>query len=323
MPPIALISAYLVDLVLGDPQWFPHPVRLMGKLIARLEGFFRNWGSSPAWLKLSGVLLTLIVCGGAFLLTSFLIHWAGNFYWAAGLVVSIFLAYTTLAIRDLQVETKKVLQTLEKGDLARARRELSFLVGRETDHLDEPEILRALIETIAENISDGAMAPLFYLGLGGPPWAMTYKGINTLDSMVGYKNERYRHIGWASARLDDMANFIPARLSGLMIILSSFILGKSWRDSLEILLRDHDKHESPNSAWPEAAMAGALGVQLGGLNYYFGQPNQKPFIGDRRKNLERGDVREAWKILYLSSFWMLLLALGFSWLLGNFLNLRF
>ena len=321
MPPIILISAYLADLALGDPQWFPHPVRLMGKLIARLEKFFRNWGSSPFWLKLSGALLVLTVCGGAFLLTAFLIHWAGNFHWAAGWGVSIFLAYTTLAIRDLQVETKKVLQALEKGDLARARRELSFLVGRETAHLDEPEILRALIETIAENISDGVMAPLFYLGLGGPPWAMTYKGINTLDSMVGYKNERYRHIGWASAKLDDAANFIPARLSGLMIVLSSFILGKSWRDSLEVLRRDHGKHESPNSAWPESAMAGALGVQLGGLNHYFGQPRQKPFIGVRKKNLERADVRDAWNILYLSSFCMLLLALLLNWAVGKLLGL--
>jgi adenosylcobinamide-phosphate synthase len=309
MSSIALISAYLLDLILGDPQWFPHPVRLMGKLIAGLEEFFRNLGSSPSWLKFSGVLLVLMVCGGAFLVTAFLIHWAGNLYWAAGLVFSVFLAYTTLATRDLQVETKKVLQALEAGDLSRARRELSFLVGRDTAHLDEPEILRALIETIAENISDGIMAPLFYLGLGGAPWAMAYKGINTLDSMVGYKTECFHHIGWASAKLDDAANFVPARLSGLMIILSSFILGKSWRDSLGILLRDHGKHESPNSAWPEAAMAGALGLQLGGLNYYFGKPNQKPFIGDRKKNLERGDVREAWKISYLSSFWMLLLAL--------------
>ena len=146
---------------------------------------------------------------------------------------------------------------------------------------------------------------------------MTYKAINTLDSMVGYKNERYRHMGWASARLDDGANFIPARLSGLIIGLSSFILGKPWKDSLRILLRDHGKHESPNSAWPEAAMAGALGTQLGGLNYYFGQANRKPFIGDRKKNLDRNDVREAWKILYISSFCMLLFCIFLSWVGGR------
>ncbi len=320
---ITIISAYVLDLILGDPQGFPHPVRLMGKLVARLEKAFRNLGSSDSWLKFSGVLLSLSVCGGTFLVTFFLIRWSESFSWAAGLAISVFLAYTTLATRDLHVETKKVLRALEGGDPGRARRELALLVGRDTAHLDEPEILRALVETIAENISDGVIAPLFYLGLGGPSWAMTYKAINTLDSMVGYKNERYRHIGWASARLDDLANFFPARLSGLMIVLSSFILGKSWRDSLTILGRDHGRHESPNSAWPEAAMAGALGVQLGGLNYYFGQPSQKPFLGDRKKTLEPNDVREAWKILYLSSFWMLLLALVFDWVLGNIFALHF
>jgi adenosylcobinamide-phosphate synthase len=317
MPSVALISAYVFDLILGDPEWFPHPIRLIGMLIARMEKFFRYLGSSPAWLRFSGILLVLSVCGTAFLATACVIYWAGSFSWGAGLAVSVFVAYTTLATRDLQVETRKVLQALERGDLPRARREVSFLVGRDTAHLTEPEILRALIETIAENISDGVIAPLFYLGLGGPAWAMTYKAINTLDSMVGYKNERYRHMGWASAKLDDLANFIPARLSGLMIVLSSLVLKMPWKDSLAVLLRDHVKHESPNSAWPEAAMAGALGVQLGGLNYYFGQPNRKPFIGDRKKMFESSDVREAWKILYLSSFGMLLLALLLNLAVGK------
>jgi adenosylcobinamide-phosphate synthase len=195
------------------------------------------------------------------------------------------------------------------------------LVGRDTAHLDEPEILRALVETIAENLSDGVLAPLFYLGLGGPPWAMTYKAINTLDSMVGYKNERHRDIGWASAKLDDAANFIPARLSGFLIAFSALLLANSWRDSLRILWRDRRNHESPNSAWPEGAMAGALGVRLGGLNYYFGQPSVKPFIGDQKKDLELRDVEGAWKILYLSSFWMLLLSLLLIWIAAKILSL--
>jgi adenosylcobinamide-phosphate synthase len=250
-----------------------------------------------------------------------LIRFLGDLSWAAGLAGSIFLAYTTLATRNLHVETRKVLRALEGGDLTQARRELSFLVGRDTAHLNEPEILRALVETIAENISDGVIAPLFYLGLGGPAWAMTYKAINTLDSTVGYKNERFQHLGWASARLDDVANFLPARISGGIIVLSSLILGKGWKDSLKILGRDHANHQSPNSAWPEAAMAGALGVQLGGLNDYFGRPNLKPFIGDRKRNIERRDVREGWKILYLSSFFMLLLSLGLNWVGRRFFPL--
>jgi adenosylcobinamide-phosphate synthase len=319
---ITLISAYLLDIILGDPQRFPHPVRLIGRFIVFLENLFWRANSSPLSQKISGILLALIVVGSTFMATTFLIYWAGYFSQAASFILSIFMGYFTLATRDLHVETRRVLKALEAGDLARARQELSFLVGRDTAHLSEPEVIRALVETIAENLSDGVIAPLFYLGLGGPPWAMTYKAINTLDSMVGYKKERFRHMGWASARLDDAANFIPARLSGGLVVISAFLLGKPWRDSLEILRRDRRQHQSPNSAWPEAATAGALGVQLGGLNYYGGQPSPKPFIGNRKKDLDLGDVRDAWKILYLSSFGMLLLALLLNWAMEGFFCLR-
>ena len=322
MASITLISAYLLDIILGDPQRFPHPVRLIGRFIVFLENLFWRANSSPLSQKISGILLALIVVGSTFMATTFLIYWAGYFSQAASFILSIFMGYFTLATRDLHVETRRVLKALEAGDLARARQELSFLVGRDTAHLSEPEVIRALVETIAENLSDGVIAPLFYLGLGGPPWAMTYKAINTLDSMVGYKKERFRHIGWASARLDDAANFIPARLSGGLVVISAFLLGKPWRDSLEILRRDRRQHQSPNSAWPEAATAGALGVQLGGLNYYGGQPSPKPFIGNRKKDLDLGDVREAWKILYLSSFGMLFLALLLNWAMEGFFCLR-
>lgn len=322
MASITLISAYLLDIILGDPQRFPHPVRLIGRFIVFLENLFWRANSSPLSQKISGILLALIVVGSTFMATTFLIYWAGYFSQAASFILSIFMGYFTLATRDLHVETRRVLKALEAGDLARARQELSFLVGRDTAHLSEPEVIRALVETIAENLSDGVIAPLFYLGLGGPPWAMTYKAINTLDSMVGYKKERFRHMGWASARLDDAANFIPARLSGGLVVISAFLLGKPWRDSLEILRRDRRQHQSPNSAWPEAATAGALGVQLGGLNYYGGQPSPKPFIGNRKKDLDLGDVREAWKILYLSSFGMLFLALLLNWAMEGFFCLR-
>lgn len=322
MTPFELLTAYILDLILGDPRWFPHPVRLIGRITGPLERILRQLGTSPLWLRLSGILLTGAVCGITFAATWGIIQGAGFLFAPLSVICSVLLAYFTLATRDLQVETRKVLLALEGGNLSRARQELSLLVGRDTACLDEPEILRALIETIAENISDGVVAPLFYLALGGPPWAMAYKAVNTLDSMVGYKNERYRHIGWASAKLDDAANFIPARISGLAIAFSSYILRKSWKDSRRILLRDHGKHESPNSAWPEAAMAGALGVQLGGLNYYFGQPSPRPFIGDRRKPVERDDVREAWKILYLSSFLMLCLSLLTAGIMGNILGLK-
>jgi len=322
LSPFALICAYVLDLVLGDPQWLPHPVRFIGRLITLLENFFRGLGTTTSWLKVSGIMLALIICLTTFWVTFFLIHWAGNLSRMAGFACCVFLGYTTLATRDLHAETRKVLQSLAAGNIPHARKELSFLVGRDTAQLAEPEILRALVETIAENISDGVIAPLFYLGLGGPPAAMTYKAINTLDSMVGYRNERYRYIGWASAKLDDAVNFIPARLSGMLIVISAFLLRRPWKDALRILWRDRRKHESPNSAWPEAAMAGTLGVQLGGLNYYFGQPSQKPFIGDPRKKLDLGQVREAWKVLYLSSLAMLLFSLLLTWSMGEVFGLR-
>jgi len=309
MNSLVLISAYLLDLILGDPRWLPHPVRLIGRMIRFLENGFRGWGTSPVWLKAAGILLAAIVCAATFAASYSIIHWAGHFFWPLGWAVSIFLVFTTLATRDLHVETRNVWLALEAGDIIRARRELSRIVGRETAHLDEPEILRALVETIAENISDGVIAPLFYFVLGGAPLAMTYKAINTLDSMVGYKNERFRQIGWASARLDDAANFFPARLSALLIVFSAFLLRQDWRESFQVLRRDCRKHESPNSAWPESAVAGALGVRLGGVNYYFGQPSQKPFIGNRRKEIDRQDVRSAWKILYTTSAVMFFLAL--------------
>ena len=255
-------------------------------------------GSSPFRLRAAGVLLALSICGITFASTRGVIHAAGSLSPVLGVFCSAVLAYFTLATRDLHVETRKVLRCLEEGDLPRARRELSFLVGRDTAHLDEPEILRALVETIAENISDGVMAPLFYLGLGGPAWAMTYKAVNTLDSMVGYKNEPFRHIGWASAKLDDAVNFLPARLAGFLIVLASRAAGGSWRDSLRILWKDHGKHESPNSAWPEAAMAGALGVQLGGPVFRDGKFDPEPFMGDPVHRLEPGHIRQANALLF-------------------------
>jgi adenosylcobinamide-phosphate synthase len=262
-----------------------------------------------------------MVCLLTFLAVDFLIYLSENVSPIAGALVSIFLAYTTLATKDLYAESRKVLSALRGGDILLARKELSLLVGRDTAQLDKPEILRALLETIAENISDGVIAPLLYLGLGGSALGMTYKAVNTLDSMVGYKNEKYRHIGWASARLDDLANFIPARLSGYLIVLAAFFLGKTWEDSLRILRRDHGKHDSPNSAWPEAAMAGALGIQFGGLNYYFGQPSEKPRIGDKRKEMDVQDVQDAWKILFLSSLLMVLFTLLLVFIVRDWFSL--
>lgn len=318
MTGIAFLLAYLLDLVWGDPQRLPHPVRLLGKCISGLENFSRSVASSPWQLKIWGIIIAILMSSGTFLTVSLSLFLAEKVYWLAQFMLGVFFAYCSLATKDLYIETRKVFEALQKEDLLKARKELAQVVGRDTAHLEEAQIIRALIETIAENIGDGIIAPLFYLGLGGPAMAMTYKAINTLDSMLGYKNAKYRHLGWASAKLDDVVNFIPARLSGLIIVISCAILRKPWQESLRILLRDHQRHDSPNSGWPEAAMAGALGLQLGGINYYFGEAHQKPYLGDKKKNFQITDIREAWKILFLSSLLMFLFIFSGVYLLLGF-----
>jgi adenosylcobinamide-phosphate synthase len=190
---------------------------------------------------------------------------------------------------------------LEQKDLNRAREEVGFLVGRETNHLDEKEICRALIETVSENTSDGIVAPLFYLVIGGPALAMAYKALNTLDSMVGYRNDRYRYFGWASAKGDDVANFLPSRLTALLFVFSSFIVGKRWRGAWRAAWRDGGKNPSPNSGYPEAAMAGALGVQLGGENLYFGRIEEKPLIGESERPVDRNVAKESLLLMISTS----------------------
>jgi adenosylcobinamide-phosphate synthase len=198
---------------------------------------------------------------------------------------------------------------LEQGDLPLARKEVGFLVGRNTDHLDEKEICRALIETVSENTSDGIIAPLFYLLIGGPPLAMAYKALNTLDSMVGYRNERYRYLGWASARGDDVANLIPSRLTALLFVLSSIILRKNWRGAWRTTWKDGRKNPSPNSGYPEAAMAGALGVQLGGKNFYFGRVEEKPLIGEPERPIDRNVAKESLRLMIANSLSVVIIAI--------------
>jgi adenosylcobinamide-phosphate synthase len=208
-----------------------------------------------------------------------------------------------------------VLVPLEKGDTPSAREALSHIVGRQTLELGEEEVIRATVETVAENTSDGVIAPLFYLFLGGVPLAMAYKAVNTLDSMVGYKNGRYRDFGWASARLDDILNFIPARLTALLMVSAAFIFKMDWRDAWRIMLRDNSNHPSPNAGWPEAATAGALGIRLGGENFYPGRSELRPFIGDKQRGMEDRDISKALQLLYAVSILMLLLILVLKGLL--------
>jgi adenosylcobinamide-phosphate synthase len=301
---LILLTAVLLDLLLGDPRWLPHPVVGIGRMIAVLEKLLRRLVRSE---RLGGVLLLIIVVGTTAVLSILLLKGAYAIHPCIALAVSVLLSYTCLAARSLHLESNLVADRLAAGDLQGARDFLSRIVGRDTDGLEEPEIWRALVETVAENTSDGVIAPLFFLMLGGPVLGLAYKAVNTLDSMVGYKNERYLRFGWASARFDDLANWLPARLTGLLMAAAAPFVGLSGSTAIRIMLRDGGNHSSPNSGIPEAATAGAIGVRLGGTNRYFGKPVEKQTIGDPLRSLSQESYRGAILLMYGSTALMLLL----------------
>lgn len=292
---IVLTAAYVLDLMIGDPQWFPHPVRIIGWGIEKMEAILRYKEQAAERMeKFAGILLVIIiVCltyGSFYFLNSFLL--SPDMPKPVSYFTFILLAYltsTTLATNDLVRSSKAVIDAVNEGYKEDARKKLSLIVGRDTKGLNDKDILKATIETLSENASDGIIAPIFYFAIGGLPLAMVYKAINTLDSMVGYRNEKYINFGWAAARLDDIANFVPARITGTLIVTAAFILKMSvaaGRLSLRTMLRDGEKHLSPNSGIPEAAMAGALGIRLGGPSFYAGILVEKPYIGEEKTVVE-------------------------------------
>jgi adenosylcobinamide-phosphate synthase len=290
---IIVIAAVVLDWLLGDPRQLPHPVVGIGKLISLLETALR--GRLGAEGRLGGLFLVLLTVAGAVAAGAGIISSLRHIHPWVGLAGEAALAWFCLAARSLHRESKRAADALESGDLEGARQWLSQIVGRDTAELSEEQVWRATVETVAENSSDGVVAPLFYLMVGGPLAALAYKAVNTLDSMVGYKNERYLQFGWAAARLDDLLNWLPARLTGLLICGAAPLVGLSRGDAWRIMVRDGRKHSSPNAGIPEAAVAGALGVQLGGASSYFGQTVEKPFIGEPLRTLDarawRGSVR--------------------------------
>ncbi|MEK7306152.1 MAG: adenosylcobinamide-phosphate synthase CbiB [Nitrospirota bacterium] len=312
---LIVLLAFILDLIFGDPQWLPHPVRWIGKVINCLELVLRK---TRLPLKVSGLFLTGIVVSMTFGISYLVISSAYMLSHYLGFIVSALLLYTTLSARSLFKESMKVYQDLRGDHLKAARESLSRIVGRDTDSLDKGGIIRGAVETVAENTVDGVIAPLIYAFLGGPVLALTYKAVNTLDSMVGYKDERYIDLGWASARLDDLANYLPARLSGLLIPIAAFLCGKDWKNSFKIAARDHNNHPSPNSGIPESAMAGALRVRLGGPNYYQGIPFLKPLIGQADNDLSVEDIKEANKIMIVSSILMVISGLMLLWVGSTF-----
>ncbi len=304
---LCILGAFALDLVLGDPRWMPHPVRLIGRTAVILEWLLtRVFGRN----RFSGILFTLLIAGGAYFGTWGLLWGAGRIDPRLAVGVCVYLLYTAFAARDLDVESTRVWKALEAGDLPRARQDLSMIVGRETAELDEPEITRAAVETVAENTTDGVLAPLFFAVIGGAPLAIAYKAINTLDSMVGHRTPRYLKFGWASARLDDVANYIPARIGGVLLTIASFLARLDAAACWRMILRDAAKSPSPNAGIPEAAVAGALGVRLGGMNIYQGQRLFRPYLGDPIRPLERYDIRRAVKLMYVASLLMLVLGVA-------------
>jgi len=313
-PIVVLLLAVLLDLLIGDPRVDYHPVALIGRLISawerRLYRRAMSAGHGAASLpakRVAGALLVLGTVLPVWLLVYLCLTWLYRLYLSAGhpqlwayiyLVVGALFLWATISIRSLDRAAREILDLLRRGDLAEARRRLGFIVGRDSERLDPAEIARATVETVAENISDGVIAPLFYFLLGGPALACAYRAINTLDSMVGYRSERYQDFGMVAARLDDVANFLPARLAMLLLVGAALLLGLDWRQAWRLSWRDGHKHPSPNSGYPEVAVAGALGVQLGGLNYYKGMPSLRALMGDPKEPLAPGHIEAAIRMLY-------------------------
>ena len=303
----ALIIGSIVDFILGDPRKLWHPVQGIGWVISRLEKILRRLFPAgrrgERWAGAVLVVLTLLVSVGVPALLLFflsLVHPLLSF------LLSCIFCWQLLAARSLRTESLKVEEALEKEGLEAGRRAVSMIVGRDTRDLTEEGVIKAAVETVAENTSDGVTAPLFYMMLAGPLGGFAYKAVNTMDSMVGYKNEKYRYFGTCAARLDDAANFIPARLSALFMTAAAFLAGYDGKNAWRILKRDRKKHKSPNAAHTEAVMAGALDVQLAGDAWYFGKLVRKPFIGDGIRPIERQDIRRACRLEYATALLQLL-----------------
>ncbi len=298
----AVLGGFVLDALLGDPAWLPHPVVYMGKAISRLEKFLRpRLPKTPQGELLGGAIVAFCLSVGTFLLTGLVCRGAARLHPLLGLAVQMFWCGQALAARGLVQESTNVYKELKKPDLPGARKAVSRIVGRDTAELTAEGVTKAAVETVAENASDGVIAPLLYMLIGGAPLALTYKAINTMDSMLGYKNEKYLYFGRVPAKLDDVANYIPSRLAALLWVAAAAFTGNSAKGAWKIWRRDRRRHASPNSAQTESACAGALGVQLAGPAYYFGQYYPKLTIGDALRPIEPEDILRANRMMYVAS----------------------
>lgn len=310
-----LCAAYLIDRVVGDPRSLPHPVIIMGWWITRLERVIRSLVKEESHLKLAGVLFPVVIVGGSYAVVWLLLWGATFIHPVLAWILGAWLISTTIATKGLADAGMEIARHLVAGDMEAARRSLSMVVGRDTERLDEPEVCRGAVETVAENIVDAIVSPLIYAAIGGAPLAMAYRAANTLDSMVGYKNEKYLNLGWASARFDDVLNYIPARLTALLLVVASWLQRLNGKQCWAMIRRDAHLHPSPNSGLPEAGVAGALGVQLGGLNYYQGVASNRAKMGDAKRPLQASDIVATIRLMYLVSLLCLLVSVMISILL--------
>ena len=302
---LPLATGFILDTIIGDPYSLPHPIRLIGNLISGLEKLIRkNFGN----LKAGGFFLVITVlvlsCG----IPLIILVLAYRISAVLGIIAESIMCFYLIAAKCLKDESMKVYKKLENNDTEGARKAVSMIVGRDTDKLDKYGIIRAAVETVAENTSDGVTAPIIYMSLGGAGLGFFYKAVNTMDSMIGYKNEKYKDLGYFAARLDDFMNYIPSRFTAVLMIVSSFILGYDCKNAYRIWKRDRRKHASPNSAQTEAVCAGALNIRLAGDAFYFGQLCKKDYIGDNIREIENDDIKSADKLMYMTA----ILTLGIS-----------
>ncbi|OHD15097.1 MAG: cobalamin biosynthesis protein CobD [Spirochaetes bacterium GWC1_27_15] len=295
---IKIILGFAFDLIFGDPQNFPHPVRIIGNFITKLEEILYKFKNK----KFTGFILMFVIVFTTYILTLFVC--------SLNPIIEVFLIYTIFATKTLGDEGIKIYKSLKQNNIELARTQLGYIVSRDTENISQSDIVRGTIESISENLTDGIISPLFFLLIGGVPLAMAFKAASTLDSMVGYKNDRYIDFGFASAKFDDILNFIPARLTGFVLIpLASLITGNNFINSLKVVFKDRLKTPSPNSGHSEAGFAGALGVRLGGASTYFGKIVEKPTIGVKLKDFDPKDIIKSVKLMYFTSILALMIGM--------------
>lgn len=302
-----IIIGFVIDSFIGDPYNLPHPIRLIGRLISKLEKFirkrFRNLHAGGVFLALTVIFISAVV-------PFFILYFYYRLNIIFGILIEGIFCYYLIAPKCLRNESMKVYSAIKIKDTEKARKAVSIIVGRDTQCLDESGIIKAAVETVAENTSDGVTAPIMYMSLGGAVFGFIYKAVNTMDSMIGYKNDKYINLGRFAAKLDDAFNFIPSRLTAAVMILSAYILGMNGKNAFRIWKRDRRKHASPNSAQTEAVCAGALEIRLAGDAYYFGKLHKKEYIGDDIRPIENEDIRRANKLMYCTSIIVLIVSVS-------------